>query len=101
MFLSVSGFFVRDADMALSAQICSVFIIIVFVGRLFTFAYGVFAHFNLRSKKKLFHFFICHHKGGASAFAGLLKMHLNDELGISKRVFTDYDDLTNLSHLFD
>lgn len=52
-------------------------------------------------RRKPFHFFICHHKAGAGAFARLLKMSLSSTPGLHGRVFIDSDDLRDLDKLFD
>jgi len=46
----------------------------------------------------MYHFFICHHKGGAAAQARLLKLMLQSK---GMNVFIDSDDLQQLDSLFD
>lgn len=54
-----------------------------------------------REARRKFEYFLCHHKGGAGAFARLLKLEFRDELPPDKKVWIDCDDLQNLEMLFD
>merc|ERR1712032_1489489 len=63
--------------------------------------YGIYMHIQSKYSKN-WKYFLCHHKGGAGAFARLLKMHFLDiSSGKKFRVWLDCDDLLNLDKLFD
>jgi len=97
---SVAAFFLDDADLDIISQLAMAVIIAVVI----LFPVGITAGIILwvrQSKKKAFHFFLCHHKAGAGALARLLKMELCRGGGSLKGdVFVDSDNLDNLDKLF-
>eukprot|EP00403_Amphidinium_massartii_P046689 CAMPEP_0178468920 /NCGR_PEP_ID=MMETSP0689_2-20121128/53164_1 /TAXON_ID=160604 /ORGANISM="Amphidinium massartii, Strain CS-259" /LENGTH=1242 /DNA_ID=CAMNT_0020095983 /DNA_START=65 /DNA_END=3793 /DNA_ORIENTATION=- len=53
-----------------------------------------------RPGKKIYQFFLCHHKVGAGAFVRMLKLVLLDNKLVTRKVFIDSDHLENLDELF-
>jgi len=102
MLLTSTGFFAVDQDTTQVANFCLVMVVLIIVGLSGGLFYGFFATWS-NKKKKTWKYFLCHHKGGAGAFARLLKMQLLETIDPAKkvRVWIDCDDLTNLEMLFD
>jgi len=104
MIIAFVGFFSSDGneDMNMVATIGVVFICLVILALIACVAKACYDTLANRNKKP-WKYFLCHHKGGAGAFARLLKMHIQETADPSKRVraWLDCDDLTNLEMLFD
>merc|ERR1712048_1549301 len=88
--------------MTIATVACTIFILLLIIlvfGGLARGAYNVVSE----QLKRPWKYFLCHHKGGAGAFARLLKMQLLESVDPAKkvRVWIDCDDLTNLEMLFD
>jgi len=98
ILLIVFALFTDDVDGKLLAQICVVIVIGAFCGILAAVGWGIYERF-VRSGKP-FQFFICHHKAGAGNFTRLLKMILQSNSGVVRKVFLDSDDLRDLGTLF-
>jgi len=76
-----------------------IFIMLIPVAVVLSVVYGVVL--LLRSMRRPFQFFLCHHKLGAGCFCRLMKMRLLKTPGVTRKVFIDSDDLKNLDELFD
>lgn len=97
--LSLALFFAEKPDITLVSQFCCALFGIAVSTVGIAVCYGFYKHF-LR-KQMQFRFFICHHKGGAGAFARLLKTHLLENTKVTSGVFLDSDDLQDLNKLFE
>jgi len=102
MTISFSGFFAEDPDTGLVGMFAFIFVIGIFLTFVVCIAHTAHQHF-LRKHRKEWKYFLCHHKGGAGAFARLCKITLLGTVSSSRkfRVWIDCDDLTNLEMLFD
>eukprot|EP00403_Amphidinium_massartii_P046182 CAMPEP_0178461950 /NCGR_PEP_ID=MMETSP0689_2-20121128/49577_1 /TAXON_ID=160604 /ORGANISM="Amphidinium massartii, Strain CS-259" /LENGTH=533 /DNA_ID=CAMNT_0020088809 /DNA_START=163 /DNA_END=1760 /DNA_ORIENTATION=+ len=102
MVTMIASFFVDSDDQGSTrfVEIVGVlFILAIPAAILAAVLYGLLLF--VRSLRRPFQFFLCHHKLGAGCFCRLLKMRLLRTRGVSRKVFIDTDDLKNLDTLFD
>eukprot|EP00933_Yihiella_yeosuensis_P033276 TRINITY_DN27009_c0_g1_i1.p1 TRINITY_DN27009_c0_g1~~TRINITY_DN27009_c0_g1_i1.p1 ORF type:complete len:521 (-),score=89.25 TRINITY_DN27009_c0_g1_i1:85-1479(-) len=97
----MSGLFVDDINTEATAIFCLIVMVILSILIPGVIGYGLFLRFS-HTKAKPFNIFLCHHKAGCGSTARLLKMTLAEEIKyISKKIWLDSDDLTDLEKLFD
>lgn len=95
--LSVSPFYVENGNVLTVSKICIAFAFVALAGIIVAVGSGLSMRFG---RFKPYQFFICHHKAGAGGFARLLKICLLESRCVTRKVFIDSDDLTDLDKLF-
>ena len=90
----------EDIDHGASAWACTIALLIVLRSIPLFITYVVFKGYHVKGAK-LYQFSICHHKLEAGAYARMLEMFLLDQPKVTRKVFVDSDDLSNLDRLFD
>eukprot|EP00971_Amphidinium_carterae_P267114 5298630-Amphidinium_carterae.1 len=99
LLIMVAGLFVSEHNSHDIAVVGVIFVAIIPAAVLVGLVYGVM--WFMKSRRRPFQFFLCHHKLGAGCFCRLLKMRLLLRRAVTRKVFIDSDDLKNLDGLFD
>jgi len=98
LVLALALFFADAPNLTLVSEFCCALFGIACFFLACAFIYCIQKHFLCKQKR--YQYFICHHKGGAGAFARLLKTHLVENPHVTGGVFLDSDDLQDLNKLF-